>query len=70
MNPELGVVLITHYQRLLNYIKPQFVHILYQGRIIESGGPELALKLEEQGYDPIIAKYGPALVGAGAEQKA
>jgi Fe-S cluster assembly ATP-binding protein len=65
MTPELGVVLITHYQRLLNYIKPQFVHILYQGRIIESGGPELALRLEEQGYDPIIAKYGPALAGAG-----
>jgi Fe-S cluster assembly ATP-binding protein len=70
MNPELGVVLITHYQRLLNYIKPQFVHILYQGRIIESGGPELALRLESEGYDPVIAKYGPALVGAGAEQKA
>jgi Fe-S cluster assembly ATP-binding protein len=65
MRPDLGVVLITHYQRLLNYIKPQFVHILYQGRIIESGGSELALRLEEQGYDPVIAKYGPALAGAG-----
>jgi Fe-S cluster assembly ATP-binding protein len=64
--PDLGVVLITHYQRLLNYIKPEFVHILYQGRIIESGGPELALKLEEQGYDPIIAKYGPALASAAS----
>ncbi len=63
--PQLGIVLITHYQRLLNYIKPQFVHILYQGRIIESGGPELALQLEEQGYDPVIEKYGPALVAAG-----
>jgi Fe-S cluster assembly ATP-binding protein len=63
--PELGVVLITHYQRLLNYIKPEFVHILYQGRIIESGGPDLALKLEEQGYDPIIAKYGPPVAVAG-----
>ncbi len=65
MSDELGVVLITHYQRLLNYIKPQFVHILYQGRIIESGGPELALELEKQGYDPIIAKY--ALAGATGE---
>jgi Fe-S cluster assembly ATP-binding protein len=65
MRPDLGVVLITHYQRLLNYIKPQFVHILYQGRIIESGGPELALRLEEQGYDPTVAKYGPALAAAG-----
>jgi Fe-S cluster assembly ATP-binding protein len=53
MTDKLGVVLITHYQRLLNYIKPQFVHILYQGRIIESGGPELALQLEEQGYEAV-----------------
>jgi Fe-S cluster assembly ATP-binding protein len=68
MTDELGVVLITHYQRLLNYITPQFVHILYQGRIIESGGPELALQLEEQGYDPIIAKYGPALAVATGEK--
>ncbi|HET6614989.1 MAG TPA: Fe-S cluster assembly ATPase SufC [Dehalococcoidia bacterium] len=65
MTDKLGVVLITHYQRLLNYIKPQFVHILYQGRIIESGGPELALQLEEQGYDPVIAKYGPVLAATG-----
>jgi Fe-S cluster assembly ATP-binding protein len=65
MTPKLGVVLITHYQRLLNYIKPQFVHILYQGRIIESGGPELALQLEEQGYDPTIAKHGGELVATG-----
>ena len=65
--PKLGVVLITHYQRLLNYIKPQFVHILYKGRIIESGGAELALKLEAEGYDPVIAKYGgtPELAAAG-----
>jgi Fe-S cluster assembly ATP-binding protein len=55
--PKLGVVLITHYQRLLNYITPQFVHILYDGRIIQSGGAALALELEERGYDPIIGKY-------------
>ncbi len=67
-SPKLGIVLITHYQRLLNYITPQFVHILYQGRIIQSGGAELALQLEEQGYDPVIAKYGPAL--AAAEERA
>ncbi len=65
MTPKLGVVLITHYQRLLNYIKPQFVHILYNGRIIESGGPQLALELEERGYDPIIAKYGRELAATG-----
>jgi Fe-S cluster assembly ATP-binding protein len=66
--PKLGVVLITHYQRLLNYIKPQFVHILYQGRMIESGGPELALQLEAEGYDPVIAKHAPVLAGATGEK--
>jgi len=49
--PNLGVLVITHYQRILNYIKPQFVHIMLDGRIVASGGPELALHLEEQGYD-------------------
>ena len=46
-----AVVLITHYQRLLEYIKPDFVHVLYKGRIVKSGGSELALKLEAKGYD-------------------
>lgn len=55
--PDLGVVVITHYQRLLNYIKPHFVHIMYDGTLVESGGPALALKLEEQGYDWIRDKY-------------
>lgn len=55
--PELGVLVITHYQRLLNYIKPQFVHIMMGGRIVESGGPDLALHLEEQGYDWVREKY-------------
>jgi Fe-S cluster assembly ATP-binding protein len=50
-NPSMGVLVITHYQRLLNYIKPQFVHVLIDGRIVESGGPELALELESRGYD-------------------
>jgi Fe-S cluster assembly ATP-binding protein len=48
---NLGVLVITHYQRILNYIKPEFVHIMLGGRIVESGGPELALHLEEHGYD-------------------
>jgi Fe-S cluster assembly ATP-binding protein len=48
---ENAVVLITHYQRLLEYIKPDFVHVLYKGRIVKSGGSELALKLEAKGYD-------------------
>jgi Fe-S cluster assembly ATP-binding protein len=54
---DLGVLVITHYQRLLNYIKPQFVHIMLGGRIVESGGPDLAMKLEERGYDWIREKY-------------
>ncbi len=55
--PEMGVLVITHYQRLLNYIKPHFVHIMLDGRIVESGGPDLALHLEEQGYDWVREKY-------------
>lgn len=46
-----GTIVITHYQRLLDYIAPDFVHVLYKGRIVKSGGPELALELEEKGYD-------------------
>lgn len=48
---RLGVLVITHYQRMLNYIKPQYVHVMFQGQIVETGGAELALKLEERGYD-------------------
>jgi Fe-S cluster assembly ATP-binding protein len=48
---DFGALIITHYQRILNYIKPDFVHIMLGGRIVESGGPELALHLEEHGYD-------------------
>jgi len=54
--PELGVLVITHYQRILNYIKPRFVHIMLGGRVVESGGPELAEHLEEHGYDWIREK--------------
>lgn len=50
-SPENSTIVITHYQRLLDYIKPDFVHVLYNGRIVMSGGPELALELEERGYD-------------------
>ncbi|OFX16269.1 Fe-S cluster assembly ATPase SufC [archaeon RBG_16_50_20] len=49
--PEMGVLIITHYQRILDYIKPQFVHIMVDGRIFQSGGPELARVLEEKGYE-------------------
>ena len=49
--PENATIVITHYQRLLDYIRPDFVHVLYKGRIVRTGGPELALELEERGYD-------------------
>jgi Fe-S cluster assembly ATP-binding protein len=51
MGPELGVLIITHYQRILNYVRPEHVHIMVDGRIVLSGGPELALELEDKGYD-------------------
>ena len=57
IGPELGVLIITHYPRLLDYIRPQFVHILLDGRIVESGGWELTQMLEAEGYDPIREKY-------------
>ena len=49
-----GVVMITHYQRILNYVKPDFVHVFSKGKIVKSGGPELALQLEEEGYEKFI----------------
>jgi Fe-S cluster assembly ATP-binding protein len=52
--PDTAQLLITHYQRLLNYIVPDFVHVLYHGRIIRSGDKSLALELEERGYDWLI----------------
>lgn len=57
MSRDLGVLVITHYQRLLNYIKPDYVHVMLAGKIVESGGPDLALHLEEKGYDWIREKY-------------
>ncbi len=56
-----GVLLITHYQRLLNYVKPDYVHVMMDGRIVQSGGPELALKLEDQGYDWLESKNARAV---------
>jgi Fe-S cluster assembly ATP-binding protein len=58
LNPNMGVLLITHYQRLLNYIQPDFVHVLAAGRIVTSGGKDLALRLEEEGYGPILRENG------------
>ncbi|MDE2635807.1 MAG: Fe-S cluster assembly ATPase SufC [Chloroflexota bacterium] len=55
--PNMGALVITHYQRMLNYIKPDFVHVLYGGRIVESGGPELAHELEDKGYEWIRERH-------------
>jgi Fe-S cluster assembly ATP-binding protein len=61
VGPEMGAVVITHYQRILNYIEPDFVHVFVGGRIVEEGGPELAHKLEAEGYEA----FAPATVGGG-----
>ena len=50
-NDQTGILLVTHYQRLLNYIKPDYVHVMMDGQLVKSGGPELALKLEDLGYE-------------------
>jgi Fe-S cluster assembly ATP-binding protein len=57
--PERALLVITHYQRLLDYIKPDFVHVLAEGRIVESGGPELALELEQHGYSWVRERIAP-----------
>ena len=57
-SPDRSILLITHYQRMLNYVVPDFIHVFADGRILETGGKELSLKLEEQGYDWILEKAG------------
>jgi Fe-S cluster assembly ATP-binding protein len=56
--PDIGILIITHYQRILNYITPDFVHVLVAGRIVRSGGAELAQQIEANGYDPILRELG------------
>jgi hypothetical protein len=63
IGPNLGALLITHYQRLLNYIKPHFVHVFYNGQIVMSGGPELAHELEAKGYEWIREQFGEPVDG-------
>ncbi|MCW5880363.1 MAG: Fe-S cluster assembly ATPase SufC [Anaerolineae bacterium] len=60
MNPDMGILVITHYQRLLNYIKPDVTHVMLDGRIVMTGGPELAEELEAQGYDWVRQQVGLA----------
>ena len=66
IGPELGVLLITHYQRILNYVTPDHVHVMMDGRIVKSGGAELAKELEEKGYDVIRTELGLP-IGAAAD---
>lgn len=65
IGPDLGVLLITHYQRLLNYVKADYVHILLDGRVVASGGPELAHKLEAGGYEWVRSEFGEGQTVAG-----
>ncbi len=56
--PELGVLVITHYKRMLEYLEPQYVHLMMDGRLVESGGPGLAQSIEDTGYSPYFEKFG------------
>jgi Fe-S cluster assembly ATP-binding protein len=70
LSKDLGVLVITHYQRLLNYIRPDYVHVMLGGRIVESGGPDLALHLEEKGYEWVREKYDEVPDGQGEPEAA
>jgi Fe-S cluster assembly ATP-binding protein len=59
--PDRAIIIVTHYQRLLNYIKPDYVHVMLDGRLVKSGGPELAVELEEKGYDFIEREVAAAV---------
>ena len=67
IGPNLGVLLITHYQRILNYITPDRIHVMMDGRIVLSGGPELAVQLEQKGYEGLRQELG--MTPARAESK-
>ena len=67
IGPDLGVLLVTHYQRILNYITPDHVHVMMQGRIVKSGGRELAAELEQKGYEDLRKELGIEPVSAGAQ---
>jgi len=67
IGPNLGALVITHYEQFLNYIRPEFVHIMYEGRIVENGGFDLAEKIQANGYDWVAEKYGTPTPVAQAE---
>ena len=64
LKPDSAILLITHYQRILDYVKPHFVHIFQDGQIVASGGSELAKELEAKGYDVVMKDLTPATAGA------
>ncbi|MDH5373441.1 MAG: Fe-S cluster assembly ATPase SufC [Acidimicrobiia bacterium] len=66
--PEVGVLMITHYSRILRYVTPDRIHVMMNGRIVESGGPELSARLEEEGYEGIRARLGLEAPSAGAAE--
>jgi Fe-S cluster assembly ATP-binding protein len=68
IGPSLGVLVITHYQRILNYIHPDHVHVMMGGRIVKSGGPELARELEDKGYEGIRQELGLSAEEAGSDE--
>lgn len=63
IGPELGAIVVTHYDQFLNYMKPKFVHIMFQGRIVEEGGFDLAQKIQESGYDWVATKHATPVAG-------
>ncbi len=67
--PEVGVLMITHYSRILKYVTPDKIHVMIGGRIVESGGPELAAQLEDEGYDGLRERLGIEAPGAGAAER-
>jgi Fe-S cluster assembly ATP-binding protein len=69
-NPTMGVLLITHYQRILNYIQPDYVHVLVRGRIVRSGGKELVEQLEREGYEPILRELGEPVTHEAIQETA
>jgi Fe-S cluster assembly ATP-binding protein len=68
IGPSLGVLVITHYQRILNYIHPDHGHVMMGGRIVKSGGPELAQELEDKGYEGIRQELGLSAEEAGSDE--
>jgi Fe-S cluster assembly ATP-binding protein len=67
--PEVGVLMITHYSRILRYVTPDRIHVMMNGRIVESGGPELSARLEDEGYEGIRDRLGIEAAAAGAAEK-